>query len=568
MELQNVFTRLANSGNHRGLMKLAQTLEDAGDLELSDMVVAYANVASENALNRRLADFNATNRRIAATAAQNANSRPRIIDGPMKEIFENVVNAFAGTNFTLDKLPYVKGVFQILQNPEAKKGFFDSGYHFYTVRHDISKDSARKRLNRAWDAFVKYIHSNYKNPLVSDKEFEDLKDVENLNYSTSLKLLAHVAEGVLRSNHVDFQLGAFLDPHNPTFYEVFGPRSPLREEVYQQLVSQIGEEKTQRVFQAVQEEVAHTNIDRKKMSDAVKQYRKTQTNRAYGILGQEDLELITEAIELTDSTIDPRNVFNSATEDHWKFFDGWNLPNFREQLFNLAYQQYDEEVKAHEVSDRLYRAVLKINQDNTQNNPHYKAHEQQYRDYLVQQGEKERQRQEQEALRREKEKAYQESLVDFSNEQDSAKTEQKMFNDVNTLIKNREQMPSYEPTKKKWWQFWKQASIEEAIDEVLGENDGLIRVSAKGDKHPPLNKPKRTPGGPKKFTVYVKDERGKVKKVNFGDPNLSIKRDNPERRKNFRARHRCDDPGPKTKARYWSCKMWESDKSVGDVLGD
>jgi hypothetical protein len=55
--------------------------------------------------------------------------------------------------------------------------------------------------------------------------------------------------------------------------------------------------------------------------------------------------------------------------------------------------------------------------------------------------------------------------------------------------------------------------------------------------------------------------------VKFGDPNMDIKRDDPERRKSFRARHQCDtNPGPKYKARYWSCKMWESGKSVTQVL--
>tara|TARA_S200002703_G_scaffold10106_1_gene9690 strand:+ start:437 stop:1165 length:729 start_codon:yes stop_codon:yes gene_type:complete len=79
-----------------------------------------------------------------------------------------------------------------------------------------------------------------------------------------------------------------------------------------------------------------------------------------------------------------------------------------------------------------------------------------------------------------------------------------------------------------------------------------------------LNKPFRTPKGPKKFSVYVKNEKGNVVKVNFGDPNMEIKRDDPARRKSFRARHNCENPGPKTKARYWSCKMW-SNKSVTNV---
>ena len=70
-----------------------------------------------------------------------------------------------------------------------------------------------------------------------------------------------------------------------------------------------------------------------------------------------------------------------------------------------------------------------------------------------------------------------------------------------------------------------------------------------------LNKPTR--GDVKKFKVYVRDPKtGNVKKVNFGDPNMKIKKSNPKRRKSFRARHNCDNPGPKTKARYWSCKKW------------
>jgi hypothetical protein len=82
-----------------------------------------------------------------------------------------------------------------------------------------------------------------------------------------------------------------------------------------------------------------------------------------------------------------------------------------------------------------------------------------------------------------------------------------------------------------------------------------------------LNKPFRLPSGSKKkFGVYVKNDKGNVVKVTFGDPNMEIKRDDPERRKSFRSRHQCDtNPGPKYKARYWSCRMWEAGKSVTKV---
>jgi hypothetical protein len=71
-----------------------------------------------------------------------------------------------------------------------------------------------------------------------------------------------------------------------------------------------------------------------------------------------------------------------------------------------------------------------------------------------------------------------------------------------------------------------------------------------------LNKPFRTPGGPKKSAVYVKNQSGKVVIVRFGDPNMSIKKNIPARRKSFRARHNCENPGPIWKARYWACKSW------------
>lgn len=70
-----------------------------------------------------------------------------------------------------------------------------------------------------------------------------------------------------------------------------------------------------------------------------------------------------------------------------------------------------------------------------------------------------------------------------------------------------------------------------------------------------LNKPMA--GDVKKFKVYVKDPKtGNVKKVNFGQKGVKIKKSNPARRKSFRARHNCANPGPKTKARYWSCRKW------------
>ena len=101
------------------------------------------------------------------------------------------------------------------------------------------------------------------------------------------------------------------------------------------------------------------------------------------------------------------------------------------------------------------------------------------------------------------------------------------------------------------------SKAESKASAIIGE-EGETRCyfSTAEEKNKPLNKPFRTPKGPKKFSVYVKNEKGNIVKVNFGDPNMEIKKDNPKRRKSFRARHNCDNPGPPWKARYWSCRKW------------
>lgn len=87
-------------------------------------------------------------------------------------------------------------------------------------------------------------------------------------------------------------------------------------------------------------------------------------------------------------------------------------------------------------------------------------------------------------------------------------------------------------------------------------------------KNKKLNKPFRTPKGPKKYAVYVRDPKTKnIKLVRFGDPDMEIKRDDPERRKSFRARHKCSEKKDKTTPGYWSCKLW-SDKPVSEIVGN
>ena len=108
---------------------------------------------------------------------------------------------------------------------------------------------------------------------------------------------------------------------------------------------------------------------------------------------------------------------------------------------------------------------------------------------------------------------------------------------------------------------------ENKIDEVcescnLYEDLEITEATYQGKKVK-LNDPIRTSENPnKKFKVYTMGTNGKVVVVRFGDPNMEIKRDDPKRRASFRARHNCDNPGPKYKARYWSCYQWRGGSKV------
>jgi len=123
--------------------------------------------------------------------------------------------------------------------------------------------------------------------------------------------------------------------------------------------------------------------------------------------------------------------------------------------------------------------------------------------------------------------------------------------------KRSELQRKFDAGKKNWFaeeETYDGDEFYEAYGDLwFNEDEQLDEAEYQGRKVP-LGKPMR--GDVKKFKVYVKNEKGNVVKVNFGDPDMKIKKSNPARRKSFRARHNCANPGPRTKARYWSCRKW------------
>jgi hypothetical protein len=122
--------------------------------------------------------------------------------------------------------------------------------------------------------------------------------------------------------------------------------------------------------------------------------------------------------------------------------------------------------------------------------------------------------------------------------------------DLEKFRQRAQQGQSGKPTKLKYM-----PELDKKSWEREKQQHGIQNEAKYQGREVPLGKPMA--GDVKKSKVYVRDPKtGNVKKVNFGDPNMKIKKSNPARRKSFRARHNCANPGPRTKARYWSCRAW------------
>jgi hypothetical protein len=149
------------------------------------------------------------------------------------------------------------------------------------------------------------------------------------------------------------------------------------------------------------------------------------------------------------------------------------------------------------------------------------------------------------------------NVGEYDREGDIAKDQLRTVNDaakeLYSIIAADENLPE-----------WVQAKITKAMDYLdtardymkankYAEDMDMDEAKYRG-KEVPLGK--KLPGDVKKSKVYVRKPNGNIVKVNFGDKKMRIKKSNPKRRKSFRARHNCKNPGPRWKARYWSCRSW------------
>ena len=129
------------------------------------------------------------------------------------------------------------------------------------------------------------------------------------------------------------------------------------------------------------------------------------------------------------------------------------------------------------------------------------------------------------------------------------------YRQVGMKEKNGKQVPNCVPINE--YEIYDGEFCSACLAKYILERVNMLEEAEYQGRKVPLGKPFRTPSGPKKFSVYVKDPKsGNVRKISFGDPKMKIKKSIPGRRKSFRARHKCHTAKDRTTARYWSCRAW------------
>lgn len=128
------------------------------------------------------------------------------------------------------------------------------------------------------------------------------------------------------------------------------------------------------------------------------------------------------------------------------------------------------------------------------------------------------------------------------------------YHPVGTKMKDGKEVPNCVPLEED--ELFEGEFCPACLGEYIIQHWNSLQEGEYKGRKVSIGKPFLTPQGPKKRAVYVKNKKGNVIKVNFGDPNMRIKKSDPDRRRSFRARHKCDTAKDRTTARYWSCKFW------------
>lgn len=433
MNLRSAFCQLDDKQDYASMLNLANALDQSNNPLLADIITRYALQANSRMI----------------TAAQMPGAQPSVIlNGPLKKAFEITIQNITGYPFSLHNIPNVKNIQNIMQD-ERTWAIFKTVAANELNTNDLSKEAIRSRIRRAWAAFKKYIANNQGQLSVETDEYANLVGKKVKNDLDAMKIASSIIERVLNRHHITHQVGEYFDPHSPVFYEVFSPQSKLMLEVVHDLTEDLSADEAHHILAMVQANIASNGYNSEDMHKAVKQYKKNVQNREYGIHNGDDLKLIYAGIQKTMPGVNPKDVFNPASEAHWEFFDAWNLTSLEQNIHQMLLEQGYDDIHAQATAQRLTDGVKSIHADNMRKNPNYKNHQEQY---LL----NKKQKQELQKQKQVSEEEYQDKLQKFIEYQNANQgLQRKDVERMLTLHDQVEENRPQSPDKKPWWQFWK-----------------------------------------------------------------------------------------------------------------
>jgi hypothetical protein len=429
--LKNIFSKLADDNDFRGLTIFAETLEKSGEYNLSDKVMDYIKVANSKSI--RLAGKYPTN----------------LLFEDLKKEFIIAVNENLKTPKDFEDFATDSDIFQAII--KAKQRFYRIGKQILMHKYHMPPKSAKREIPKVYKRFWSEIKE--KMPDFSDRQ----------------KFLM-IAEDAFINNDLDLNVFDIFDPNSANFYYVFSKDSPIHKEIFTKAQEEMGPSFVSKITQMMKES-KQPNYKNEALQGYSK-YRTLQEKRNYGIKNTTELEILRDAIvkvglnpnSIIDPTKDEFETYNTEETKNKviefilsKFND---LSNIKDSEGKVLHPNYFDDEQNKTEAERLYNSIIQI---------HEKNHEK-YQEWLKEQEERkinnESEEEKQKQIRHEMGRQYSEELK--------------------KRRENIEQDLANKTPDKKWYQFWKKSYAEYA-QYRFADNYGLNEIDEIAEKVKAMN---------------------------------------------------------------------------------
>lgn len=327
MNLKNVFSKLANKNDFRGLSIFADTLEKTGNFKIADKVTEYLKYCS-------LENIKTANNLKKYNYPQ--------IEKELSTIFINMVNERTDQQMDFNDFAHDPKIMSILLDKDLKKNFKSFATQILSHKYVMPRESAKKFASKIWRTLVQDIVSNIPN-------FKNITDFMS------------IAEQIFKEHDMDLMALESLNPESSVFHYIFSKKSPLNKEIMNAVQDHFGPEKTKHIMRQIKDTIQENYYPDSSFNKGHQELQKSIKRREYGINNTDEKDLLYKAIL---SLGNPMKIFDPRNKESAEFFNDANLNKLRKFLESeLSEVTFDDDERRHQI-DRLIGGIIKAYKNN------------------------------------------------------------------------------------------------------------------------------------------------------------------------------------------------------------